>query len=400
MHSWNGKFRRPAGLATDGFDKPMRGDLLWVYEGLTQYLGWVLSMRAGLVSPEWWRDDLGATAALMDTRAGRSWRPLEDTAVGAQLLHRSSPEWQSWRRAADYYPEGLLIWLDADVLIRTRSNGARSLDDFARVFYGGPNHGAEVKPYTFDELVVALDGVMPNDWRAFFHARVDQVEPRAPLGGITGGGWRLTYDSKPNEKLRAIAKEDKLESFSYSLGFSMKEDGQVQDVIPATPAAKAGLAPAMRVLGVDGRKLTKESFGDALKLDRGAIELLVLNSDFYKILRIAYRGGAKDPHLVREAAKPDLLSAIGRPLQTVDGADQVGRDVAGERDVILGERAPQLAAARRDLLAVERGAPERACPNRARAGSGPSRSPDPRRCRRPARRSATRSRTRARRPAR
>jgi len=317
VHSWNGKFRRPAGLATDGFDKPMRGDLLWVYEGLTQYFGWVLTMRAGLVPSEWWRDDLAATASLMDTRAGRVWRPLEDTAVGAQLLHRSTPEWQSWRRAADYYPEGLLVWLDADVLIRTRTNGARSLDDFARVFYGGPNHGAEVKPYTLDELVATLDKIAPYDWRGFFRTRIDDVQPRAPLGGITGGGWRLVYDAKPNERLHAIQQEDKVESFSDSLGFLMKEDGQVEDVIPGTPAAKAGLAPAMRVLGVDGRKLTKESIDDALKLDRGTIELLVLNSDFYKVLRVAYRGGDKEPHLQREAGKSDLLSAIGKPLQTV-----------------------------------------------------------------------------------
>jgi predicted metalloprotease with PDZ domain len=252
----------------------------------------------------------------MDTRAGRAWRPLADTAVGAQLLHRSSPEWQSWRRAADYYPEGLLLWLDADVLIRQRSGGAKSLDDFVRAFYGGPNHGAEVKPYTLDDIVATLDGVVAYDWRAFFRARVDQLQPHAPLGGLSGGGWRLVYDARPNDRLRAVTKEDKVESFLFSLGFTMKEDGLVTDVLPGTPAAKAGLGPAMKVLGVDGRKLTKEALGDALKLDRGTIELLVLNSDFYKILRVAYRGGAKQPHLERDAGKPDLIGAIGRPLQT------------------------------------------------------------------------------------
>ncbi|HEX6836127.1 MAG TPA: M61 family peptidase [Polyangia bacterium] len=316
VHSWNGKFRRPLGLATDGFDKPMKGDLLWVYEGLTSYLGWVLTMRSGLVSPDWWHDELAGTAALMDTRAGRAWRPLEDTAVGAQLLHRSSKEWQSWRRSADYYPEGVLLWLDVDVAIRQRSGGAKSLDDFARAFYGGPNKGPEVKPYTLDDITSTLDGVVANDWRAFFAARVDKVQPHAPLGGITGGGWRLIYNDKPNERTKAIGKDDKLALYSYSLGFDLRDDGTVTDVIPGTPAAKAGLGPAMKILGVDGRKLTKESIPDALKLNHGVIELLVTNSDFYKVLKVDYRGGARHPHLEREAGKTDLLQAIGRPLQT------------------------------------------------------------------------------------
>jgi predicted metalloprotease with PDZ domain len=316
VHSWNGKFRRPLGLATDGFDKPMKGDLLWVYEGLTSYLGWVLTARSGLVPPDWWRDELAQTAASMDTRSGRKWRPLGDTAIGAQLLHRSAAEWQSWRRSSDYYPEGVLLWLDVDVTIRQRSGGAKSLDDFARAFYGGPNRGAEVKPYTLDDVTTTLDGIVANDWRAFFAARVDEVQPRAPLGGITGGGWRLVYSDKPNERLKATGKQNKVEDWSYSLGFIMREDGNVADVIPGSPAAKAGLAPAMKVLGVDGRKLGRESLADAVKLDRGHIELLVTNSDFYKILTLAYRGGARSPHLEREAGKPDLLQAIGRPLQT------------------------------------------------------------------------------------
>jgi predicted metalloprotease with PDZ domain len=316
VHSWNGKFRRPLGLATGGFDKPMKGDLLWVYEGLTNYLGWVLSMRSGLVTPEWWREDLANVAASMDTRAGRKWRPLVDTAICAQLLHRSTPAWQSWRRSSDYYPEGVLLWLDVDVAIRQRSGGTKSLDDFVHAFYGGPNHGAEVKPYTLDDVTATLDGIVANDWRAFFATRVDEVQPHAPLGGIIGAGWRLVYTDKPNEREKALGKVDKVESWSYSLGFTMKDDGMVSDVIPGSPAHKAGLGPTMRVLGVDGRKLGKESIGDALQLGRGSLELLVTNSDFYKILKIDYRGGAKNPHLERGAAKSDLLQLIGRPAQT------------------------------------------------------------------------------------
>ncbi|MDB4966607.1 MAG: glycyl aminopeptidase, partial [Myxococcales bacterium] len=314
-HSWNGKFRRPAGLAVDGFDKPMKGDLLWVYEGLTQYLGWVLGARSGLLPTEWVRDDLAATAALMDGRAGRQWRPLADTAVAAQLLHRSSPEYQSWRRAADYYPEGQLLWLEVDVALRQRSGGAKSIDDFCRAFHGGPNHGAEVKPYTLDDVVATLDGLVANDWRAFLQKRVDELQPRAPLGGVTGGGWKLSYSDKPNERLKALLKEDKLETLVYTLGFNMKEDGQVLDVVPGSLAAKAGLGPAMKVVAVNTRKLNKESFFDALKMN-APLELLVSNGDFYKTVKLDYRGGVKYPHLERDAGKPDLLEAITRPLQT------------------------------------------------------------------------------------
>jgi predicted metalloprotease with PDZ domain len=259
---------------------------------------------------------MALTAAQMETRAGRQWRSLEDTAVGAQMLHRASPEWQSWRRAADYYPEGVLLWLEVDATLRQRSGGAKSIDDFARAFFGGPNHGAEVKPYTIDDVVATLDGIVAYDWRGFFRARVDEVAPHAPLGGLTMAGWRLGYSDKPNERMRAIEKEDKTHNFSYSLGFTMKEDGQVVDVIPGSPAAKAGLAPAMRVIGVDGRKLTKERLPDALKLARGPIELLVLNADDYKVLKLDYRGGSRAPHLTREAGKPDLLPEIARPRQT------------------------------------------------------------------------------------
>ncbi len=316
VHSWNGKFRRPVGLVTDGFDKPMKGDLLWVYEGLTNYLGWVLAARAGLETPEWSREELAATTALMQTRAGRAWRPLADTAVAAQLLHRSAPEWQSWRRASDYYPEGVLLWLDVDVAIRQRSGGARSIDDFCRAFFGGPNRGPEVKPYTLDDVLATLDGVVANDWRGFFRARVDEVQPRAPTGGLTGGGWRLAYDDKPNERIKTIDKLDKQETLLYSLGFTMKDDGAVSDVIPGSPAAKAGLAPAMRIVGVDGRKLARETLADALKLQKGTIELLVMNSDWYRALKVEYRGGARHPHLVRDAGKADLLGAITRARQT------------------------------------------------------------------------------------
>jgi predicted metalloprotease with PDZ domain len=323
VHSWNGKFRRPAGLAVDGFDKPMRGELLWVYEGLTNYLGWVLAARSGLRTPEWAREDLAATAALMATRAGRQWRPLEDTAVGASLFKRGASEWGSWRRGTDYYPEGTLLWLEADATIRARTSGKKSLDDFCRLFYGGPNQGPEVKPYQLDDVVAALQAVSPGDWKAFFHDHVQAVAPAPPLGGIARAGWKLVYDDKKNERLAAVDELDHTDTLLYALGFNMKtegdERGYVVDVLPGSPAAKAGLAPGMRVIGVNGRKLSKESFKDALKLGRSSktpLELLVVNSDYYLTLAVDYHGGARQPHLQADKGAPNLLEQITRPLQT------------------------------------------------------------------------------------
>ena len=188
----------------------------------------------------------------------------------------------------------------------------KSLDDFCKAFFGAPANGVEVKPYTLDDVVAALDGVVHYDWRGFFHARVDEVRPHV-LAGVTGGGWRLTYDDKPNEILQAIAKDDKAELLEDSLGFEMKaDDGVVLDVIPGTPAAKAGLAPAMRVVGIDGRKWDHEALEDAFRMKKGSIELLIMNSDFYKVLKLDYRGGARWPHVVRDKGV-ELIDAIGRP---------------------------------------------------------------------------------------
>jgi predicted metalloprotease with PDZ domain len=317
VHSWNGKFRRPAGLATGGFDKPMKGDLLWVYEGLTSYLAWVLAGRSGLETPSWSHEELAAIADSMETRAGRRWRPLEDTAVAAQVIHGHN--WQSWRRSLDYYPEGVLLWLDVDATIRQRSGGAKSLDDFCHAFYGGPNHGPEVKPYTFDDIVAALDSVVANDWRGFLRARVDAVTPHAPLGGLATGGWRLGHSDKPNARLEAIAKLDKTETYIDSLGFILKQDGEVVDVAPGTPAYRAGLGPGMKIVAVDGRKLGHDTLPDALRLGKGKrapLELLVLNADYFKTIKVDYHGGLRQPHLERESGKADLLEAITRPRQT------------------------------------------------------------------------------------
>jgi len=312
-HSWNGKYRRPAGLATPDFEQPMRGELLWVYEGLTQYLGKVLPARSGLWSAEDYREAMAAVAAEMENQSGREWRPLVDTAIDVQWGYPSPRAWMNYRRRVDYYDEGSLIWLDADVLIRTRSNGKLSFDDFCRRFHGGQNTAPVVKPYKFDDIVNTLNEVMPYDWRGFLNARVNTINPHAPLGGITNGGWKLVYTDKPNTEIRIADHSRKSVDLSFSLGVLLKEDGTVMDVNPNYPAFKAGVAPGMKIISVNGRGWSTDVMHEAIassKSSTARIDLVVENGSFQETYRVDYHGGERYPHLERDSTKPDVLGDV------------------------------------------------------------------------------------------
>jgi predicted metalloprotease with PDZ domain len=312
-HSWNGKYRRPAGLATRNYQDPMVADLLWVYEGLTEYLGEMLTARSGLWTAEQYREALAATAANMDHRAGRTWRPLEDTAVSVQTLRMLGGAWQSWRRGLDYYPEGGLIWLDVDATIRQQTDGQRSLDDFCRRFHGDESGPPKVVPYTFDDVVKTLNEIAPYDWAAFLNARVKATSTHAPLGGIEGGGWRLVYNDKPNALLAAAEAQFKFSNFEDSLGFELGKEGDILDVVPVSPAYAAGLGPGMKLIAVNGRRASAALVRAGLKSARETrqpIELIVENGGFFKTYSIPYYEGEKNPHLERVEAKPDRLGDI------------------------------------------------------------------------------------------
>jgi predicted metalloprotease with PDZ domain len=315
-HSWNGKYRRPAGLATRNYQDPMVGDLLWVYEGLTEYLGQVLTARSGLMSAEQYREALAATAAALDHRAGRTWRPLEDTARSVQILRMQGPEWQNWRRGLDYYPEGELIWLEVDTIIRQQSRGQKSLDDFCRLFHGGESGPPKVVPYTIDDLVRALNQVTPYDWASLLQERVNATKAGAPLGGIERGGWHLVYNDQPNGLIHAGEELDKYVDAAYSLGFVVKKDGEFKDVIHGSPAYAAGIGPGMKLVAVNGRAWSKDVLRDALresKAGKQPIDLLVENAKFFKTYSIAYHEGIRNPHLERTEAA-DVLGDILKPL--------------------------------------------------------------------------------------
>ena len=315
-HSWNGKYRRPAGLATRNYQDPMIGDLLWVYEGLTEYLGEVLTARSGLWTQEQYREALAATAAMLDHRPGRTWRPLEDTARSVQILRLQGPEWQSWRRSLDYYPEGALIWLEVDTTIRQQTQGQKSLNDFCRLFHGGESGPPKVVPYTFDDVVRALNQVAPYDWATLLKTRVNSTDLHAPLGGIERGGWRLVYNDQPNLFIKTSDKVRKSVDASYSLGFAVKEDGMLADVIYGSPAYAAGIGPGMKLVAINGRAWSKDVLLDALRASKDSrepIDLLIENAKFFKTYSIAYHDGIRSPHLER-AEGADVLGEILTPL--------------------------------------------------------------------------------------
>lgn len=315
VHSWNGKYRRPAGLAPGRFDQPMTGELLWVYEGLTQYLGEILTPRSGLLTPEQYREDLALTAAEMEAQKGRSWRPLSDTAVAAQVLYGARADWGSWRRGVDFYPESSLLWLEADTLIRRQSRGTKSLDDFCRLFYGGSGGAPELAPYDFEDVTAALDRVLPYDWKEFWMKRLNATGNAAPLAGLAASGWRLAYADAPSEMQKAREAASKSTDVRFSIGVTVNEEGVIPDVIPDSPAAKAGVGPGMKLIAVNGRRWSKETLRDAIRASKSEpVELLVENGEFFKSYRLDYAGGERYPRLERDPASTDLLSRIIAPL--------------------------------------------------------------------------------------
>jgi predicted metalloprotease with PDZ domain len=318
VHSWNGKYRRPDGLTANGsdggYDSPMKGELLWVYEGLTNYLGEILAARSGLWTSEEYREALAGTAAQMDTQSGRGWRPLEDTAVFAQVLYDTGDDYRAYRRSTDYYEEGSLLWLEVDTLIRQLSKGAKSLDDFCRAFLGGPGGAPAMKTYTFEDLVAGLNAVQAYDWGGHFKQRLQSTSAHAPLGGIERGGWKLVYTPEPSGWWRAEEEYRKRVDLTYSLGFKVTEDGNILDVAYDGPARKAGITPSVKLIAVNGREFNPTVLREAVKASaQRPVELLIKNGEFYQTHRLEYNGGERYPHLVRDESVQDLLSQVIAP---------------------------------------------------------------------------------------
>jgi len=321
-HSWNGKYRRPAGLYQPDFATPQQGAMLWVYEGMTQYLGNMLAARSGFETPAQYRDLLAMSAADLDYKPGRDWRSTGDTAIAASILRGSSPAWSNWKREQDYYREGNLFWLDADTLIRKLTQNKKSLDDFQKIFLAkGGNTGPLIVPYSFDELVQDLNAVVPYDWAAFLHDRVDKINPRADLGGIEQGGYKLVYKDKPNPSERTIeamaAPRSRGVDSWYSLGLRNWTEGTIIDVRWKSPADKARLAPGEKIIAVNGQIFSGDAFLAAIRAAKGnsePIHLIVQADRFVSLVDVDYHDGERYPVLERVEGAPDYLDDITKPL--------------------------------------------------------------------------------------
>jgi predicted metalloprotease with PDZ domain len=317
VHAWNGKYRRPADMIAADFQSPIRTQLLWVYEGLTQYLGWVLATRSGLWTESEAHEELAKVAAWAQERGGRRWRPLEDTATAASQLYAARDDWENRRRGVDFYDEGLLVWLEADVTLRRLTGGRRSLDDFCRSFLGGQEGAPALRPYTFDDVVAELGRLAPYDWKGFFERRVAAIAPEAPLGGVEGAGWRLAWSVERGALEEKAEAEGGDLDFAASAGLTIDHGGDVVDVVEDGPADRAGIGPAMRVVAVDGRRFAEQVLRDALRASatRGdrKVDLLIENDDYFSTVSLDVPGGERHPKLERVAGAPDLLAKILAP---------------------------------------------------------------------------------------
>jgi predicted metalloprotease with PDZ domain len=329
-HSWDGKFRRPADLWTPNYNVPMRDSLLWVYEGMTEYFGFVLTARSGMNTAAQQRDLIAMIAADYDISPGRKWRPLEDTTNQPTISTRTPVSWVSWQRPEDYYMEGLLIWLDTDTRIREISGGKKSLDDFAKIFYGIDNGSYVTRTYTFDDLVAALNQTQPYDWATFLHQRVDELAPETPKDGLSRGGYRLTYSDTPPDWLRAVEDaqaarseeagepDDKMTDFSTSLGFTAASDGTLGNVWWDSPAFNAGMTPDAKLIAQNGKAYSISALRAAIAAaenSKDPIHLLIKRNGEFKTIDLDFHGGLRYPRLERIEGKPALLDDILAPAK-------------------------------------------------------------------------------------
>lgn len=315
-HSWDGKWRRPADQYVPNFNSPLQNSLLWVYEGQTQYYGQVVAARSGLLTKQQAMDSLAITAATFDNRIGREWRALQDTTNDPIISQRQPKGWLSWQRDEDYYSEGQLIWLDVDTTIREKTNGRKSLDDFAKAFYGVEDGSYDPKPYTFEDVVAALNGVVANDWASFLRTRLDGHGPGAPLDGLTRGGWRLTYTDTPTDYQKTLYSELKRNDYTYSLGIQTTGANVIRALQWNSPAFKAGLAVGMEIVAVNGEAANADRINAAITAAKDparTVDLIVKDGDRYRTVSFDYHDGLRYPRLERIPGTPDRLGDILTP---------------------------------------------------------------------------------------
>ena len=316
-HSWNGKYRRGADLWTPDYRVPMQGSLLWVYEGQTQFWGYVLGARSGMLSKQDTLDAIAATAASYgDATPGRTWRPLVDTTNDPTIAQRAPQAWRSWQRSEDYYSEGQLIWIDVDRMIRQLSGGKRSIDDFARLFFGVRDRDFGELTYTVDDVAATLSKVQPYDWRSYLQKKVYDIAAEPPLDGINKGGYRLVFTPEPTKWIKSAEKQGKNSDLTYSGGLTVGNDGKIGSVIWDSPAFNAGLSIGSEIVAVNGRKFDNDALKRAIKAAAGngpAPELLISDGDVYRTVRLDWHGGLRYPRLEKTGKGEGTLDALLSP---------------------------------------------------------------------------------------
>lgn len=315
-HSWVGKYRRPAGQIVPDFATPLVDDLLWVYEGQDQFWGYVLGARSGLFTKTETLDAIAAIAAGLDIRRARAWRDLEDTTYDPIIAARRPKGWVSYQRSEDYYNEGLLIWLETDAMLRAQTGGARGMDDFARVFFSGPEGDFRARGFTFEEVAATLNALSPYDWAGFLTRRVTEKAAGAPLGGLTQGGYRLVFAEEPTPYFRDKERRAGEQDLSFSLGLTIGKGGKVNGVIWDGPAFSAGLTSAAEIVAVNGRVYTDDLMIEAITAAKGGsdpIHLIVKSGNRVRDVAIRWNGGLRYPRLEKFVTGETSLDLLLRP---------------------------------------------------------------------------------------
>ena len=314
VHSWNGKHRRGADSCSASFDQPIRNDLLWVYEGQTQYWTNVLCARSGLWTLEETLGALALSAARYDVRPGSRWRPLLDTTRDPIIAARSPLPWPSWQRSEDYYAEGALLWLDVDTRLREHTGETRSLDDFARAFFGGRDGDWTTRPYVFDDVVDALEAIAPFAWRDWFEQMLGDTRDDAPLAGLDRGGYRLVYRDRPSVYQTAQEQASGMIDLTHTLGATIGTDGRVTDILWGGAAFAAGLTAGSAILAVAGRDFSADGLRSLVGASVGEnLALIVRRGDAVRSLSVELPGALRYPHLERIEGVPPRLDNILSP---------------------------------------------------------------------------------------
>ena len=316
VHSWNGKFRRGADLWTPDFKTPMRDSLLWVYEGQTQFWGYVLEARSGMSTKQEVLDKLALIAAGLDTLPGRQWRPLSDTTNDPIISARRPKGWSSFQRSEDYYNEGLLIWTEADAIIREGTGGRQGMDDFARAFFGINDGDWGEVTYTFDDVVKTLNRVYPYDWAAHLRARLDGTSARAPLDGFTRSGYRLIYTDTPTAAAKAAYKAREVADFTYSIGLSVGKEAKIASVLWGSPAFDAGLTVGQTIVSVDGHTYSDDALKEAIvaaKAGKQPLRFIVKRDEEVRTYDVRWNGGLRYPRFEKVGKRAGPLDRLLAP---------------------------------------------------------------------------------------